>query len=72
MSSTDILNHILNGVAISIVLGLAAVFYLFAQRICLPRKLDPREPPPLKPRIPYVGHLIDMYKYGSEYYSQLK
>ena len=30
---------------------------------------DPREPPRLRPKIPLIGHLIGLIRYGTVYYS---
>jgi cytochrome P450 len=32
-------------------------------------KPDPREPPVLQPRIPFIGHIIGLLQHGSDYYS---
>ncbi|KIX09960.1 uncharacterized protein Z518_01041 [Rhinocladiella mackenziei CBS 650.93] len=29
---------------------------------------DPREPPVIKPRIPYIGHILGIIKYGTKYF----
>lgn len=34
-------------------------------------RLDPREPPLLRPTIPYYGHTIGLLRYHTEYYNQL-
>lgn len=47
-------------VALMLVLG-AVMNHLVSPR------LDPREPPPLKSRIPLIGHLISMIKDQSQF-----
>ncbi|KAI1630818.1 cytochrome P450 [Biscogniauxia mediterranea] len=32
---------------------------------------DPREPALISPRVPWVGHVINLLRYGTEYYSQI-
>jgi hypothetical protein len=34
--------------------------------------VDPREPPILKPTIPFVGHLIGLIRHGSHFLRLLK
>lgn len=35
-------------------------------------KVDPREPPEIKPTIPVVGHLINLVRNGLSYYTKLR
>lgn len=50
-----------------VVMVLALLIHFFAS----PR-LDPREPPELKPRIPFVGHIIGLFRHQASYYSMLQ
>ena len=38
---------------------------------CLSLKLDPLEPPLLKPSIPLIGHIIGLLRHGVDYFSIL-
>lgn len=53
-----------------LLLFLAAVFVLLRQ-LFEPR-MDPREPPLLRPNIPFIGHLIGMVRNQMEYYAILR
>ncbi len=33
---------------------------------------DPREPPIIKSRIPYVGHILGIIRYGTKYFKIVK
>lgn len=35
-------------------------------------KVDPREPPVIKPAIPVVGHIINLVRNGLSYYTKLR
>jgi hypothetical protein len=35
-------------------------------------KYDPREPPIIHHRVPYVGHVIDIFRYGAKYFETLQ
>ncbi len=35
-------------------------------------KIDPREPPYLKPSIPWLGHIVGLVKEGANYFQQLE
>lgn len=54
-----------------IVLSIAAAVFLLAWR-GLRVQLDPLEPPPLKPRIPVLGHIMGMIRYHSMYFEKLQ
>ncbi|TDZ36373.1 25-hydroxycholesterol 7-alpha-hydroxylase [Colletotrichum spinosum] len=47
----------------------AVVFYGLHQ--LLVARVDPREPPVLKPRIPFVGHILGLIKHQHSYYKLL-
>ena len=51
--------------------ALALVGIMLAQRLLAPR-LDPREPPVLKPRIPLVGHIIGLLRHRSNFFGLLR
>jgi hypothetical protein len=57
-----------SGVTLSLFIGGAIILLLW--RVLNPR-LDEREPPILKPRIPIIGHLIGMFKYSHAYHRKL-
>lgn len=33
---------------------------------------DPREPPIIKPKIPYIGHILGIIRYGTKYFEIVK
>jgi hypothetical protein len=33
---------------------------------------DPREPPIIKPRIPYIGHILGIIRHGTKYFDTVK
>ena len=35
-------------------------------------KYDPKEPPLVPQKIPYIGHLIGIVRYGPKYYSRVR
>ena len=35
-------------------------------------KLDPKEPPLIPQRIPYVGHLISILRHGARFYLRMR
>ncbi|TIC89847.1 25-hydroxycholesterol 7-alpha-hydroxylase [Colletotrichum higginsianum] len=54
-------------VTVAVVLALA----IFIHRFSSPQ-LDKREPPPMKPKIPIVGHLVGMIRHQSRYFKTLE
>ena len=56
----------------------AIIAVILALAICLMLKYlmtdphDPREPCLIHPRIPYVGHLLELLRIGSFYYTVLR
>ncbi|KAJ0164930.1 25-hydroxycholesterol 7-alpha-hydroxylase [Colletotrichum tanaceti] len=54
-------------VAVAVVLALA----MFIHRVSSP-EMDRREPPPMKPTIPVVGHLVGMIRHQSGYFKTLE
>lgn len=69
MSVGDGISALLQGYTPSIILALTAVLLILRQRLAV--QLDPQEPPILKPRIPYIGHIIGLLKYHTAYFDQL-
>ncbi|KAK4157557.1 cytochrome P450 [Chaetomidium leptoderma] len=47
----------------------AAVFYLLSCFLTLPH--DPKEPPLIRPQIPFIGHIIGLLRHGTKYYSNM-
>ncbi|KAK3322713.1 cytochrome P450 [Apodospora peruviana] len=60
-----------NGATIPITIAITVVLGLFLQFFALPR-MDPREPPLLKPTIPLIGHIIGMFRYQADYHLILR
>lgn len=69
MSLGDGFSVLLQGYTFSIILAITAVLLIIRQRLSL--QLDPREPPILKPRIPYIGHIIGMIRQHCVYFDEL-
>ncbi|KAE9365750.1 cytochrome P450 [Stipitochalara longipes BDJ] len=69
MSINDALSFLFRGYAPSIVLAVLGVLLIIRQRLAI--KLDPQEPPVLKPRIPYIGHIIGLLQYHGAYFDKL-
>lgn len=59
------------GSYMALYLGLAAVVLAVLHQL-LQYKPDPREPPVIYPRIPYVGHAIGMLLRGKRYIRTLE
>jgi lipid-A-disaccharide synthase-like uncharacterized protein len=38
----------------------------------LTTKHDPREPPLISPKIPFIGHLVGLLRYGLAYYAKAR
>lgn len=70
MSLSASFDVLLDGYTPSIILGIAAVVLVCWQRLSV--KCDPQEPPLLKPSIPYIGHIIGLFRYNGEYFEKLK
>lgn len=70
MSVQAALNYLLDGYTPSIVLTVAGIFLLCWRRLSV--QLDHREPPLLKPRVPYIGHIIGLLKYNMSYFDKLE
>lgn len=69
MSISDAFTVLSQGYTPSIILAVIAVLLLIRQRLAL--DLDPREPPILKPRVPYIGHIIGLFTYHTGYYDRV-
>ncbi|KAH7383684.1 cytochrome P450 [Cadophora sp. MPI-SDFR-AT-0126] len=69
MSASVAFDVLLQGYTPSIILGIAAVLLVCWQRLSV--QCDPREPPLLKPSIPYIGHIIGLFRYNGEYFEKL-
>ena len=67
MDSTTLLISIndLNRYATSIFLAIAVLVFLVQRSLAV--RMDRREPPLVKPRIPYIGHIISLVKDPSTY-----
>ena len=53
-----------------LVLGIVAALYFLAERL-LSIKLDPKEPPLIAPKVPFIGHILGLIQYGTGYYAKL-
>lgn len=51
--------------------ALLTVFVTIISRL-LSVKHDPREPPLISPKIPYIGHLIGFLRHGNDYMQVIK
>jgi hypothetical protein len=53
--------------------GIASILIFFSllYRYSSPR-MDPREPPVLKPTIPLVGHIVGLARHGVNYFDSLR
>ncbi|KUJ10373.1 cytochrome P450 [Mollisia scopiformis] len=69
MSLGDVFGVLLEEYMPSIILAAVAVLLIIRQRLAI--QLDPREPPILKPRIPYIGHIIGLSRYHGAYFDKL-
>ncbi|KAE8450494.1 hypothetical protein EG329_006224 [Mollisiaceae sp. DMI_Dod_QoI] len=69
MSVGDAISVLFQGYMPSIILAVAAVLLIVRQRLAI--ELDPREPPILKPKIPYIGHIIGLFRYHGAYFDKL-
>jgi hypothetical protein len=60
----------LDGYGPAVLVVVAALGLLIWQKAHI--KMDPREPPLLRPWIPFVGHLIGMLQYHQRYFEKLR
>lgn len=70
MANSSAFGTLLEGYIPSIILAVAAVLLVCWQRLSV--NLDPREPPLLKPKIPYIGHIIGLFKHHTAYFTMLE
>jgi hypothetical protein len=57
----------------AVVVGLLVVvgIWIFSRR-ALNYKYDSREPPIIHPKVPYIGHILGMYRHGAKYFGVVK
>lgn len=70
MSFYQVFGTLLDGYTPSIILATAAVLLVCWSRLSV--RVDPREPPILKPTIPYVGHIIGLLTHQNSYFEKLR
>jgi hypothetical protein len=57
----------------AIVVGLLVVIGIWTfSRRALNLKYDSREPPIIHPKVPYIGHILGMYRHGAKYFGFVK
>jgi hypothetical protein len=66
----SLLTILLDGFKPSIILAITAVTWFCWRRLSV--RLEPGEPPLLKPTIPYIGHLIGLMKDQTSYFDKLR
>ena len=71
----NLLQHGLDGAGSTAILligiGMLSIAILAARRL-VHVDHDPREPPIIRHTIPFVGHVIDIFRYGAKYFDILK
>jgi hypothetical protein len=70
MSFYQVLGTLLGGYTPSIIFATAAVLLVCWSRLSV--RVDAREPPILKPTIPYVGHIIGLLTHQTSYFEKLR
>ncbi|KAK4665407.1 hypothetical protein QC763_0062110 [Podospora pseudopauciseta] len=50
----------------------AIILAVFINTLATPRRADPREPPLLKPTIPFIGHIIGLIRHQADYHRILQ
>ena len=58
-------------VPISMLVAPAIALLLILLRYLSPT-IDPQEPPLVKAKIPFIGHLLGLLRYGIPYYTRLR
>ena len=53
-----------------VTLAIAPLLLVFLKTWLFP-KLDPREPPALQPKVPFIGHIISLIRENTAYYARL-
>jgi len=69
MSIAGAFNLVFQGYTPLIVIAVVGVLLIIQQRLAI--QLDPQEPPILKPRSPYIGHIIGLIQYNGAYFDKL-
>lgn len=69
MSANTIFGNLLDGYGPSVILVAFAILLTCWQRLSI--KLDPQEPPLLKPKVPYIGHIIGIIQHNIAYFDIL-
>jgi hypothetical protein len=59
----------LDGYTVSVILGGSLLVLLYWRLFVL--RLDPREPPVLRPRLPVIGHILGMLRESHGYWPKL-
>lgn len=70
MAAPALFGTLFEGYTPSIVLGVTAVLLVCWQRLSV--SLDPREPPLIKPTIPFIGHIIELIKDHNKFFDRLR
>ncbi|CZR62543.1 related to cytochrome P450 7B1 [Phialocephala subalpina] len=69
MPVADAVSILSQGYTPSIILAVVAVLLIIRQRLAV--QLDPKEPPILKPKVPYIGHIIGLFQHHGAYFDKL-
>ena len=69
MSVNTIFGSLLDGYGLSVILVASAILLICWQRLSV--RLDPQEPPLLKPKVPYIGHIIGIIQHNIAYFDIL-
>ena len=56
----------------ALIVGVATTVAWLVLSWFLSPKIDPNEPPVVKPRIPFIGHIIDLLYYKSEFLKRIQ
>lgn len=65
MGVSEMVGSLTQGYMLSLYLVAAAIVLLLVQQ--LDPRMDPQEPPLVRPTIPVIGHLIGMIRHQAEY-----
>jgi hypothetical protein len=69
MSTASSFSFLLDGYTPSLILATTAVLLVSWQKLSV--KLDPMEPPLLKPTIPYIGHIIGIFQHATGFFEKI-
>jgi len=69
MSLSDAFTFFFQGYVTSIILAIFTALLIIRHQLAI--QLDPQEPPILKPKIPYIGHIIGLLQYHGAYFDKL-